>query len=585
MTGKMIRLFTIGFLLLYSVLAHAQKAVATLDRSTVAVGEGVGFSISCENFQPLRLPSLPPISGLRISNSGSGRSFQLGGGQQISTLTYNFIITANKIGTYTIPGVSIQSNSGSFKTESLKLRVVAADSPDNKSQVSDYAFIRLIPSKNKAYVGEPIPIEIQLFLQNGRYNMPELNAEGFNLTEYPEPRSSRAQKGNAIYEVRTFQTTATPVKAGNLKIGPVKMDVVLKIRQNQRRRSPFNDPFEGLLTRYQDFPLKIEAKAQNITVKPLPTEGRPDDFNGAVGQFSMTAKTSPLEVTVGDPVTINIELSGIGTIESLSLPQLKWPGFKSYEPSISSKKNDQLGLSGTKTFEQVIIPENETITEVPKIEVTYFDPKTESYKAVSQGPFTLKVKPSVKPNLIPSTFMAESNSSDLSEEKPQLSEILWIKYEEGTLSHTNPFIIRPSFWLLQSIPLLFFIGALTWRRKKNAFANNPKLRRQLHVEQITSKILAKLLKLAEENKALEFYIELAAVLREHLGLKLEIPSEGITCDSIDEPLAKKNINPETRETLRRLFTSCDAASYAASQSTAELRKCLNDLEKVITDLK
>jgi hypothetical protein len=181
--------------------------------------------------------------------------------------------------------------------------------------------------------------------------------------------------------------------------------------------------------------------------------------------------------------------------------------------------------------------------------------------------------------------MAETDSSDFADEKPKLSEILWIKYEEGTLSHATPFVIRPAFWLLQSIPLLFFIGALNWRRKKNAFANNPKLRRQLQVEQITSKTLAKLLKLAEENKALEFYIELATVLREHLGLKLDIPSEGITCDSIDEPLAQKSINAETRVILRRLFTSCDAASYAASQSTAELRECLNNLKKVISDLK
>ena len=581
----MLRLFLIIFLLLHALSANAQRAVANLDRTTVAVGEGVGFSIACENFQPLRLPSLPTIPGLRISNSGSGRSFQLGGGQQISTLTYNFLITANKTGTYTIPGVSIQSNSGLFKTQSLKLRVVKADSPDNKSQLSDYAFIRLIPSKDKAYVGEPIPIEIQLFLQNGRFNMPELTAEGFNLREYPEPQSSRAQKGNAIYQVRTFQTVAIPVKAGNLKIGPVKMDVVLKIRQNQRRRSPFNDPFEGLLTRYQDVPAKIEAKAQNITVRPLPTEGQPDNFNGAVGEFSMSAKASALEVTVGDPVTINIELSGIGTIESLNFPKPEWPDFKSYEPTILSKKTDPLGLSGLKTFEQVIIPENETIKEIPSLKIPYFDPKSESYKVLSQGPFALKVNPSSKPDSIQNTSIAKTDSSDLENEKPQLADILWIKYEAGTLGNATPFVLRPAFWLLQSIPLLFLIGTLILRHKRNLFANNPKLRRQLQVEQITSKTLTKLAILIEENKALEFHIELATVLREQLGLKLDIPSEGITCDSIDEPLAKKNIKPETREILRKLFTSCDAASYAASQSTAELHEYINDLEKVISDLK
>ena len=581
----MLRLFLIIFLLLHALSANAQRAVANLDRTTVAVGEGVGFSIACENFQPLRLPSLPTIPGLRISNSGSGRSFQLGGGQQISTLTYNFLITANKTGTYTIPGVSIQSNSGLFKTQSLKLRVVKADSPDNKSQLSDYAFIRLIPSKDKAYVGEPIPIEIQLFLQNGRFNMPELTAEGFNLREYPEPQSSRAQKGNAIYQVRTFQTVAIPVKAGNLKIGPVKMDVVLKIRQNQRRRSPFNDPFEGLLTRYQDVPAKIEAKAQNITVRPLPTEGQPDNFNGSVGQFSMSAKASALEVTVGDPVTINIELSGIGTIESLNFPKPEWPDFKSYEPTILSKKTDPLGLSGLKTFEQVIIPENETIKEIPSLKIPYFDPKSESYKVLSQGPFALKVNPSSKPDSIQNTSIAKTDSSDLENEKPQLADILWIKYEAGTLGNATPFVLRPAFWLLQSIPLLFLIGTLILRHKRNLFANNPKLRRQLQVEQITSKTLTKLAILIEENKALEFHIELATILREQLGLKLDIPSEGITCDSIDEPLAKKNIKPETREILHKLFTSCDAASYAASQSTTELREYISDLEKVISDLK
>ena len=581
----MLRLFLIIFLLLHALSANAQRAVANLDRTTVAVGEGVGFSIACENFQPLRLPSLPTIPGLRISNSGSGRSFQLGGGQQISTLTYNFLITANKTGTYTIPEVSIQSNSGLFKTQPLKLRVVKADSPDNKSQLSDYAFIRLIPSKDKAYVGEPIPIEIQLFLQNGRFNMPELTAEGFNLREYPEPQSSRAQKGNAIYQVRTFQTVAIPVKAGNLKIGPVKMDVVLKIRQNQRRRSPFNDPFEGLLTRYQDVPAKIEAKAQNITVRPLPTEGQPDNFNGAVGEFSMSAKASALEVTVGDPVTINIELSGIGTIESLNFPKPEWPDFKSYEPTILSKKTDPLGLSGLKTFEQVIIPENETIKEIPSLKIPYFDPKAESYKVLSQGPFALKVNPSSKPDSIQNTSIAETDSSDLENEKPQLVDILWIKYDAGTLGNSTPFVLRPVFWLLQSIPLLFLMGTLILRHKRNLFANNPKLRRQLQVEQITSKTLTKLVILIEENKALEFHIELATVLREQLGLKLDIPSEGITCDSINEPLAKKNIKPETREIFRKLFTSCDAASYAASQSTTELRQYISDLEKVISDLK
>ena len=578
------RLFALSLFFLLAANAHAQKVVASLDRSTVAVGEGVGFSIACENFQPTSAPRLPFIPGLRIAGAGSGRSFQLGGGQQVSTLTYNFLITPTKTGTYTLPSLTIPSNGAVHKTQPLKLRVVAANSEERKGGVSDYAFVRLVVGKNTAYVGEPVPVEIQLFLQNGRYNMPELSAEGFNMTDYPEPKSSRAQRGNAIFQVRTFQTAATPVKSGALQIGPVTMDVVLKIRQNQRRRSPFNDPFEGLLTRYQDVPATLEAKAHNITVKPLPVEGRPANFNGAVGQFAMTAKASPLEVTVGDPVTLNIQLSGEGTVDSLTLPKLAWPGFKSYEPSISSEQADPLGLSGTKVFEQVIIPENDSITEVPKIELAYFNPEEETYMTLSQGPFPLKVNPSAKPVRIPTTTANGDNSTGIENDTPPQSELLWIKHELGSLGQATPLIGRPTFWLLQSIPFLLWIGALVWRRKSEAIAGNPRLLRQRQVDQRTRNGLAKLERLADENEVQEFYTELAELLREQIGLSLDIPAEGITADVIDGPLGQAQIEPETREMLRRLFTACDAASYAASQSTAELRSCLTDLQQVINEL-
>ena len=99
--------------------------------------------------------------------------------------------------------------------------------------------------------------------------------------------------------------------------------MVLRVRKRQSRRSPFNDPFDGFFDRYQQVSVDLEAEAQAITVKPLPSAGRPAGFNGAVGRYTMQAKASPLEVTVGDPVTVNIQLSGQGAIESLNLPKLK----------------------------------------------------------------------------------------------------------------------------------------------------------------------------------------------------------------------------------------------------------------------
>ena len=180
------RLIALSLLFLFAVGAHAQRAVATLDRSTVAVGEGVGFSIACENFQPSNTPRLPFIPGLRIAGAAPN-SFQLGGGQQTSTLTYNFLITPNKIPAPT-PCPRCRSRRGrSLQDAGTQAPRGRGGLKRKEGGISEYAFMRLVVGKNTAYVGEPIPVEIQLFLQNGRYSPPELTAEGSTCPTTPSP--------------------------------------------------------------------------------------------------------------------------------------------------------------------------------------------------------------------------------------------------------------------------------------------------------------------------------------------------------------------------------------------------------------
>jgi hypothetical protein len=383
--------------------------------------------------------------------------------------------------------------------------------------------------------------------------------------------------------VLTFRTAATPLKAGKLQLGPVKQSMVLRVRQKQKRRSPFNDPFGGVFDRYQQVPVNLEAKAQTITVKPLPAANRPASFNGAVGRYTMKAKASPLEVTEGDPVTLNIQISGQGAIDSLNLPKLDWPGFKSYEPSVTTQKNNPLGLLGTRTFEQVVIPENDTITEVPRIEFSFFDPVAGQYRVLAKGPMPLKVNPADKP-VAP---VVGGNTSQENEEPdaPPQTDILTIKHHLGSLGQAMPLVARPNFWLLQSIPLLLWLGALAWRRKTNALANNPRLRRKRQVAERTRAGLAKLDNLAKREEAAEFHAEMADLLREQLGLRLDIPAEGITADIVHSPAAANSLSEGTRSDIRKLFAASDQASYAGSQTTGELNANLALLKEVFSALK
>ena len=581
----MSRILAFSFALLFTANALGQSVSARLDRATTTVGESINLSINCTNFSPSSQPILPSISGLRFSSAGTSRKFQLGGGGRTSTYTFNILVTPLKPGNYSISPIQIRHETRLFKPKPLKLLVLpAGEKPKPANNQSQNAYVRLLPTKTTAYVGEVIPVEIQLFFIDGvNVQMPELIADGFNIAAFPKHKQTRMQKGNQIYQVLTFRTAATPLKAGKLQLGPVKQGMVLRVRQKQNRRSPFNNSFDGIFTRYQQVPVTLEAKAQTITVKPLPTENKPASFNGAVGRYTMQSQASPLEVTVGDPVTLNIQISGQGAIDSLNLPKLDWPSFKSYEPSVTTNKNNPLGLLGTRAFEQVVIPESDKITEVPRIEFSFFDPITAQYRVLAKGPFPLKVNPSDKPiaPLVRGNTAQETSEPD----SPPQTDILTIQHHLGSLGQALPLVARPNFWLLQSIPLLLWLGALLWRRKTNALDNNPRLRRKRQVSERTRAGLAKLDNLAKQEETAEFHAELADLLREQLGLRLDIPAEGITADIVHSPAASNKLDEGTRSEIRKLFAASDQATYARSQTTGELNSNLALLKEVFSALK
>jgi hypothetical protein len=581
----MSRILAFSFALLFTANALGQSVSASLDRATTTVGESINLSINCTNFSPSSRPILPSISGLRFSSAGTSRKFQLGGGGRTSTYTFNILVTPLKPGNYSISPIQVRHETRLLKPKPLKLLVLpAGEKPKPGNNQSQNAYVRLLPTKTTAYVGEVIPVEIQLFFIDGvNVQMPELIADGFNIAAFPKHKQTRMQKGNQIYQVLTFRTAATPLKAGKLELGPVKQGMVLRVRQKQNRRSPFNNSFDGIFTRYQQVPVTLEAKAQTITVKPLPTANKPASFNGAVGRYTMQAKASPLEVTVGDPVTLNIQISGQGAIDSLNLPKLDWPSFKSYEPSVTTNKNNPLGLLGTRTFEQVVIPESDKITEVPRIEFSFFDPVTAQYRVLAKGPLPLKVNPSDEP-IAP--MLGGNTAQETSEpDSPPQTDILTIQHHLGSLGQALPLVARPNFWLLQSIPLLLWLGALLWRRKTNALANNPRLRRKRQVAERTRAGLAKLDNLAKQEETAEFHAELADLLREQLGLRLDIPAEGITADIVHSPAASNKLGEGTRSDIRKLFAASDQATYARSQTTGELNANLALLKEVFSALK
>src|SRR6185369_1452805 len=258
-------------------------------------------------------------------------------------------------------------------SQPLKLKIAKADAAATAAQ-NTTAFVKLIVPKTEVYVGEPFAVEIDLYFQNIDQNslhMPQLQAEGFSLGQAPRPAQSRTQVGNAVYNLLIFKTSVTAAKTGDLTLGLADYNLTLIMQSNQRRRD-FFDPFGSF---GQAVPTTLHCDPQVLHVLPLPPQNVPAGFNGAVGTFTMAVTAGPTNLAVGDPITLKVQIQGQGLLDGVALPpQADWQDFKAYPPTSKVESNDPLGLSGVKSFEQVIIPQNHELKMLPPFRFSFFDP-------------------------------------------------------------------------------------------------------------------------------------------------------------------------------------------------------------------
>jgi hypothetical protein len=168
---------------------------------------------------------------------------------------------------------------------------------------------------------------------------------------------------------------------------------------------------------------------------------------------------------------------------------------------------------------------------------------------------------------------------------PPSQDIVSIKQRPGKLEPiTAPLVQQPWFITLQSVPALAFLGAVIWRKRNDALANNPRLRRQRKVAQIVREGLSDLQKFAAEKNSDEFFATLFQLLQEQLGERLDLPASAITEAVIEEQLQPRGVPTEALDALHELFQSNNLARYAPIKSSHELEALIPKLESVLKEL-
>lgn len=557
---------------------HAIGFKAALDRDSILLGENVTLTLTVEDAQVSGTPSLPAIHGLEVVGTSSSQQNTIVNGKMNSVQSFIFTLNANKPGDLTIPALQMNLNGQLAASAPLKLKVLRED-PDSPppSLATNMAFLWLVFPKKELYVGEAVVGELRLYLRNEVQNIqntqiPALTGDGFILGKYNQGQQFKRNVGNASFTVIPMPFAATAIKTGPLTVGPVNGSVTLLGGRPD---------FFGRYSQSAQATLTLDARI--IQSQPLPVENIPPLFTGAVGNYTMTASVGPTNVAAGDPITVRVQISGRGALDGISLPQDQtWDGFKTYPPTSSVAVSDQFGFQGTKTFEQIISPENTDLRELPALTFSYFDPDVKQFRTLTHPATKLTVRPG---GASAAPVIAAKSGSTASDTPPPQQDIVPIKQRLGTVTKTfSPLITQPAFYAVPATPLLAFLAAFIWRKRADAFANNPRLRRQRQVEATIRTGLENIRQLAAQNKSDEFFAELVHLLQEKLGERLDTSASGITEAVINEKLRPRGIPDTTLTELHELFQACNLARYAPVKSSQELAAIIPRLESALKKL-
>jgi BatD DUF11 like domain len=588
MTARLNLFFAAGFLWLAAMnFGIAADFTASLDRDTIILGESATLTLKFEGALLQNPPSFPKIQGLNIGYVGK-QSIDLNiNGTPSSIVSFTYAVTPQQIGEFVIPGMTANVGGQQITTQPIKFVVSKAAAPSATAVNSgnEVAFLKFIFPKNKIYVGEPEVGRLELYLRddvsglNG-FQLTSSPTEGFSPGKNTELQNQRrrVQVGNRSYTVIPLAVPLTAVRTGALTLGPFTANAVVVLPSQNEGGDPFMRQFFNQGEQKQ---ITLVTEAFSVESLPLPEQNKPANFNGAVGDFKMTATAGPTTLTVGDPITVRVQISGRGALDAVTLPaQDAWHDFKTYPPTTKLEATDQFGFQGTKTFEQIISPQNSDVHELPPLTFSFFNPDDSQYHTLTQAAVPLIVKAA---GATPMPTVAANKNSAPENQTPQ--DILPIKQNLGALETKKvPLVAQPAFLAVQTLPVIAYLAAFIWRKRTDSLVNNPRLRRKIAVEKMIQNGISNLRKLADENNSEEFFALLFRLLQKQLGERLDCPATAITENVVEENSILRGAPDIMRDDLRELFLLCNQARYAPVRGTGELNSVAQKFEKAVGEL-
>jgi len=571
-------------LFLLPLRAWGIEVTASVDRTQLAVGESAVLTITVDGTRNAPAPATQGLTAFQVQYQGPATQVSWVNGKMTASVSHRYLLVARKAGAFDVGPFEVDLGGKQYRTAPIRVQVTAAAQPPTQqgrgARASGQPWLEIVAAKREPYVGERIPLVVKLYVgrtEVEQLQFPKIAGEGFVLGTLPQPIERSEVVGGIRHRVLVFNTTITPLRAGELAVGPATMSMVQLV--NRRRRGMFDDFFSDVFAERR--PFEATGRPLALTVRPLPAEGKPAGFGGAVGHFDFSLEAKPLELNAGDPITVRMQISGDGDLSALEAPRIPVGGdFRAYDPV--PVKGDE--GPGRRVFEQVLIPREAAVKALPAVSFSFFDPGERQYRTITRGPVALAVRPAAGGSAAgaPQVLLPEQEARPEPTPERLGRDIVYIKRVPGTLRAAGAGLLSGwRFVAVQLLPVVLFAALAAYTRRRDRLRADPRLLRFRLAGREARRALVVLGR--NESDGAPFLDALAAAVHEYLAAKLGLPPGAVDVDRVVSCLDGNAGTQVVRENVESFFALVERARYGAVTGAESDRAEALRLARAIVD--
>ncbi len=587
MNARLIIPFVLCALAASGVAAATIQFEASVDRTRASQNEPIRLTLRITSDEQLgQVTPAFDLKDFHVEGPATSTRMEMSNFSNISyTRELTYALYAKQPGTFTIGPLQLEMDGERYETKPITVEIVRGSSRAQAGQAESPIFVLVRADHQRAYVGQQITVSYDLFYRIQPRNVSFNKLPTFvgfwteDLFVAQQLESHQEMRSGVSYSVAPLRRVALfPTGAGTHAVGTLA--VSCDIPQQRSRRGVLDDFFAGDPFFGRSRSVLLQSEELQIEVLPLPEQGRPAEFTGAVGRFQLSVEAQPTQVAVGDPVTLRVLVEGEGNIAAVQPLQVDVAtGVKLYDPKVEEEERITNGVyGGRRLFEYILIPEQGGTLNIPPLRFAYFDPHQARYEVLESAPITIHSEGSVEEEGVSyglSRRDIEAVGEDIRYIKPDVDALV-----AATMLHESYW-----FWTLQgALPLAFF-ALLVWQRHQRRLQGDVAYARQRRAKGEAGRRLSHADALLETGTEAEFYGEVRAAVLEFVADRLNLAAAGLTIEVCAEALTARQVEDETIAALRDLLTRCDFARFAPAGGPPTDRAAARRLaEEVIAGL-